>query len=370
MALKSGYVSLQGEFWKGGRNGQTDTDGDGLVVPNVGLEFMGNAKTAGIRLRRETRKHRETFTGRRTIDNKKTIERGAELNLELEDLTAIHNLRMLFQGRNNVVDSGSATNVKLIEPIAIAPFYKAVAGSALPTLGKTYLFGRRQTDGTWLPYRNIATSGLTITDSTGTPKTLTAGTNYTVTNWRRGELVFTDLTTGGAFAGPLKGAFSYGTVTDTLGDSINFGMRYPLSHPNVSNLFIKDSAGTPVTVSTSYYTVYGPEGAIEFKNLAGFEAAAYVFPLKVTYTTLPSYHIAFLQNQAEPEFWVRFKGIDTENDDRLVMVDLYRVSFEMDGALPLLNEDLSSISVKGDCLTDLTKEPDGVMGQVGRYVHL
>lgn len=369
MGLSSNYVSLQGEWWLGGRNGQTDTDGDGLVVPNVGLEFMGNMKSAGIRLRRETRKHRETFTGRRTIDNKKTIERGAELSLEAEDLTLVHNLRLMFQGRRNIVASGSASTVKLIKQIAVAPYYQAV-GTALPTLGQTYLFGQRQADGTWLPYRNIATSGLVITDSTGTPKTLTAGTNYTVTNWRRGEIVFTDLTTGGAFAGPLKAAFSYGTVTDDLGSDITFGTRYPLSHPNVSNVIIKDSTGTPQTVATIYYDVFGPEGAIQFKNLAGFEAANYVFPLKVTYTTLPSYHIAFLQNQFEPEYWVRFKGTDTENNDRLVLIDLYRVSFEMDGPMPLLNEDLASQPLKGDCLTDLTKEPDGVMGQVGRYVYL
>ena len=95
--------------------------------------------------------------------------------------------------------------------------------------------------------------------------------------------------------------------------------------------------------------MFGPEGAIQFKNLAGFEAANYVFPLKVTYTTLPSYHIALPAEPVRARILGSIQGTDTENNDRLVLIDLYRVSFEMDGPMPLLNEDLASQPLKGDC---------------------
>jgi hypothetical protein len=368
--LTSNYASLQGEFWLAERNALQDINDDGLVVPNVGMNFMGNVPKADILMKRDSITHKESFTGKRTIDLKQTRVRGAMLAMRIEDRTVKHNLKLIFQGRSNRIDTGSVTNAKLLRVNAVAPTYTVVNG--LPTVGQTYVFGARNSDGDWVPYRNLATSGLAIKDSSGTPKTLTQGTNYVVQNWRNGTIKFIDLTTGGAYAGPIKGDFSFGAVTDTLNQNITFGTRYPLTYPNVSNVVIKDSAGTPVTVNASYYTIYPEEGAIEFlrSQVSAFDAAAYVMPLKVTFTANPSNHIAMLQTKTDPEYWVRYKGIDTLNNDRLVLVDLYRVSFEQSGGMPLIDDEIGGQDLNGECLFDITKDPDGPMGQVGRYVYL
>lgn len=60
-----------------------------------------------------------------------------------------------------------------------------------------------------LPHRNV--SAVTVTDSTGTPKNLVAGTNYEL-DAIAGTLQLKDLTTGGAFTQPFKIDYTPGAV--------------------------------------------------------------------------------------------------------------------------------------------------------------
>lgn len=64
-----------------------------------------------------------------------------------------------------------------------------------------------------LPNRNV--SAVTVKDSTGSPKTLTAGTNYEL-DPVAGTFRILDLTTGGAYVQPLKVDFTPGAIS-TLG---------------------------------------------------------------------------------------------------------------------------------------------------------
>lgn len=60
-----------------------------------------------------------------------------------------------------------------------------------------------------MPDKNV--SSVVITDSTGSPKTLVAGTNYELDAFN-GSITILDLTTGGAYVQPLKYAYTKGAV--------------------------------------------------------------------------------------------------------------------------------------------------------------
>lgn len=81
----------------------------------------------------------------------------------------------------------------------------AVAGQVLPTVevGQVLALGPA----------NV--SGLVVTDSTGTPKTLALGVNYTADLFA-GTITITNLTTGGPFVQPLRAAYTPGAIA-TLG---------------------------------------------------------------------------------------------------------------------------------------------------------
>jgi hypothetical protein len=63
-----------------------------------------------------------------------------------------------------------------------------------------------------LPGGKTKVSSLVITDSTGSPKTLTLGTNYEA-DVDAGVIKILDITTGGAFAQPFKAAFTEAAAT-------------------------------------------------------------------------------------------------------------------------------------------------------------
>lgn len=65
--------------------------------------------------------------------------------------------------------------------------------------------------GDFISLQSMNVSAVTITDSTGSPKTLTADTNYRL-HAKSGDIEILDLTTGGPFVAPLVAALTPGTV--------------------------------------------------------------------------------------------------------------------------------------------------------------
>lgn len=77
---------------------------------------------------------------------------------------------------------------------------------------KTYTFptGVAVGDELIVPDKNI--SNLVVTDSTGSPKTLTAGTNYEVLDAFAGRIKVLNLTTGGVFVQPFHAEYDIGAT--------------------------------------------------------------------------------------------------------------------------------------------------------------
>jgi hypothetical protein len=131
------------------------------------------------------------------------------------------------------------------------------------------------------------------------------------------------------------------------------GRRYPLAHPNVSSVVVKDATDTTTYTVTTDYTVDAVNGVIVPTTTGALAAVVEAAPadIHVSYAYAGYKKVdAFTQANA-PERWLRFEGINTVDGNR-VIVDIFRAQFDPLTGYGLLNEDLGSVDMKGTVLAD------------------
>ncbi|MDO8892326.1 MAG: hypothetical protein Q7V00_10810 [Sulfurimicrobium sp.] len=167
----------------------------------------------------------------------------------------------------------------------------------------------------------------------------------------------------------------YGTHVATAGGSVTdepvggatpvVGDRYFLAHPKVSTLIMKDSAGTPATLTLgTHYTADTDFGAIQFLDTASFTA-----PFKASYAFGDVSEIGIF-TQPLPERYLRMEAINTAQSNDRVLVELYRVAFNPLKELDLISSAYNKFDLEGSLLADSTKPYDAVLGQFGRIVQI
>lgn len=108
-----------------------------------------------------------------------------------------------------------------------------VAADAVTTINVTHETGA--VVGSVLAVKDKNVTDVVLTDSTGSPKTLVLGTNYTYDAFS-GEAVITDLTAGGPWVQPFKTAYKKGAVTVISGLAIAAPeLWFSLSGTNADN---------------------------------------------------------------------------------------------------------------------------------------
>lgn len=158
-----------------------------------------------------------------------------------------------------------------------------------------------------------------------------------------------------------------GTVTDEQvgGAAPVVGDRYFLAHPKVSTLVVKDSAGTPATLTLgTHYTADTDFGAIQFLDTTGLTA-----PFKASYAFGDVSEIGIF-TQPLPERYLRLEGLNTAQGNAKVLVELYRVAFDPLKELALISNEYNKFDLEGSLLADSTKPYDAVLGQFGRIVQI
>jgi hypothetical protein len=158
-----------------------------------------------------------------------------------------------------------------------------------------------------------------------------------------------------------------GTVTaETVGGVAPVvGDRYFLAHPKVSSLVLKDSAGTPATLTLgTHYTADTDFGAIQFLDLTGFTP-----PFKANYAHGIATEIGIF-TQPLPERYLRLEGLNTAQGNAKVLVELYRVAFDPLKDISFISNDYNKFELEGSLLADATKPLDAVLGSFGRIVQL
>jgi hypothetical protein len=149
------------------------------------LWWVGNCPKAELAPSVERRKHRESFSGNRQIDRTRFKSRDAILNLTLEDISK-DNIAVGLLGKKVTTAGGSIT---------AETFQTAAVGSVLK-----------------LKYPNA--SSIVITDSAGSPATLTLNTHYKILNAKTGLIEILSL---GAFTQPFKAAYTAAAVSVITG---------------------------------------------------------------------------------------------------------------------------------------------------------
>lgn len=170
----STYASFQGRVFLGKR------DAAGLPIE---VRSPGNVAELKLSLKTDVLEHYESQSGQRSLDHRMVKQKSATVNLTIEEFTK-ENLALALYGTHVVGIPGTVT----AEPI----------GGATPTVGDRYFLAHPKV------------SNLVITDSAGTPATLTAGTHYTA-DLDFGAVQFLDIT---GLTAPFKANYGYGIATE------------------------------------------------------------------------------------------------------------------------------------------------------------
>jgi hypothetical protein len=211
------YFRGQGKLYIGTR--------DTLGNPQA-LRWVGNCPELKLGLQVDNIEHKESYSGQALTDLKIPKGKSTSLNFTLEDFNK-DNLAMALYGVALSVAAGTAITG---EVLGGTPAITTLA------VGQVFTSAKRNVGGT-----------VVLKDSTGSPKTLTLNTNYTLEPIS-GTITLIDITTGGPFVGPLK-------LDYTPGISTEIGMF----NTPMSDLFLRfvgmNSADSGKVVSCDLYKV-------------------------------------------------------------------------------------------------------------------
>lgn len=152
-----------------------------------------------------------------------------------------------------------------------------------------------------------------------------------------------------------------GTVTDELITGPRpAGAIVTLKHPFVSEVQIKDSSAQPVTLVEGQHFQHSTLGSVRLLNVANL-----TWPLKVAYKhgALTSTGI---MSAGVREYEVRLELVNADNDNDLVLIELWRVSSEPIDKLQLIADDSTPFELKLPLLADLSKPTNDKFGQLGK----
>lgn len=170
------YFSGQGKLYIASRNGSGNA---------TAFRYVGNVPDLKLSVSTDIFEHKESVSGDRITDLRLTKEKKCECSFTLEEFTP-ENLAMGLYGS--------------VETMATHTVTGEVFPSAADTGGTDLVAG----DIVRLKYPNV--TGLVITDSTGSPKTLPSN-QYTL-RADYGSVTLDDITSGGAYVQPFKAAYT------------------------------------------------------------------------------------------------------------------------------------------------------------------
>lgn len=132
-------------------------------------------------------------------------------------------------------------------------------------------------------------------------------------------------------------------------------MRFPLNHPKVASVVVKDSTGAVTYDLGTDYTVDPDNGVIILADGGDIvtAAAADDIVLKVSYTYGRYTKMDAFTSPSAPERYLRFEGLNTVDGTR-VLVDLFRAQFDPLTGYGLINDELGSVDMSGYLLADAT----------------
>lgn len=162
-------------------------------------------------------------------------------------------------------------------------------------------------------------------------------------------------------------SYSSGSPDISVDSALVVGSIWKLRKGNISALVIKDSAGTPATLTldTHYRIVDAAHGLIEILSLG-----ALTQPFKAEYSYAQTIVVPAFNADDNREWYVYVALINTEpTTDQRIGFDCYRVVFDPAGLLALINSDQGSFDIKGEVLRDPVLYSNTQYGEFCRWVY-
>lgn len=130
-------------------------------------------------------------------------------------------------------------------------------------------------------------------------------------------------------------------------------MRFPLAFPKVSAVVVKDSTGVTTHTVATDYTVDADNGVLILGSTGAIvtAAAATDITIKVSYTYAGHMKLEAFTQSAAPERYLRFEGLNTIDNSRVVL-DIFRAQFDPMTGYSLINDELGSVDMTGYILAD------------------
>lgn len=169
----------------------------------------------------------------------------------------------------------------------------------------------------------------------------------------------------GTTATVVGGAFIAANAIFPTGVSVGDRLPIPGGRKNISSLVIKDSAGSPatLTLNTHYQIEDADAGIIKFLNLAAFTQ-----PFTAAGAEGAGSAVGLL-TQRVYERYLRFKGINLADGDKSCIIDLYKIQIEPAKEWTLLSSgnEPNKYEIGFELLKDTTKAISATLGQYGDY---
>ncbi|QIN95177.1 hypothetical protein DLP3_014 [Stenotrophomonas phage vB_SmaS_DLP_3] len=169
----------------------------------------------------------------------------------------------------------------------------------------------------------------------------------------------------------------YGTVSElalatvtaeVLPLALKKGDYVRLDNPKVSAVVVKDGSASPVTLveGTDYVIESADFGTIQIIG----DLTGKTQPLTVAYSSAAGGKNVNMFTQPAKERWIRFEGLNTADENKPVLIELYRTILDPMGELAVISDDLLKLELSGGVLYDQTKIANAALGQFGRIVML
>ncbi|MDF7667930.1 hypothetical protein PT273_08930 [Orbaceae bacterium ESL0727] len=152
-----------------------------------------------------------------------------------------------------------------------------------------------------------------------------------------------------------------GIITDeALPSGLVIGDRIKLTHSFVADVELKNASSATLVEGTDYIVESAPAGLIKLLTTVALTAT-------VDYSYAKTESLGIFTRQP-PERWFMLDGINTDQEDSHVIVELFRVKFNPVSNFTLLhNEGYGELPLTATVLADMTQTKDSTLGYFGSY---
>lgn len=161
------------------------------------------------------------------------------------------------------------------------------------------------------------------------------------------------------------GSFTTGSPDICPDSAMAVNGIWKLRQPNVSSLVIKDSAGSPATLTldTDYRIVDADHGLVQILSLG-----SYVQPFKAAYSYAQTIVVPAFSADDNKEWYVYCAIENTEpTTDQKIGFHVYRVVFDPTQLISLINADQGSFDLRGEILRDPILYANAQYGEFCRW---